>query len=531
MFSLLFKKQFHEMFRAFFYDQRKGKLKSPGQIAGFAILIGSIILSVDAMTFFLGFGLAESFVPVKMDWFFFLILAGLTIIAGTLGNAFTTFASLYKSKDNEMLLAMPIPVKDIIGSRLVGVFVVGTAYTAIIYFPFLFAYWLAAPFTGLAFLCQILLFLSIAIIVFVLSCLFGFLIAKASLHIKNKSIIAMIVGVLFMLLYFAFYIFVQPHIGEIIAAAAEHGEEIRSSVGVLYDFGLIGTGSIIPTIIVLSGSLVLFALTILLLIKSYISIVTSSDKYKKSVYVEQKGKQSSQENALLRKEFGRLLSSPAYMLNGPMFVLFLLIGAIALFFVGPDMMKAFDLVLPNVPYFGAMIAMTALGAIMMMLGIGAPSVSMEGKTLPQLQVLPIDMYQVVQAKLKVRFLIAGFPALVGAISVGYMTGDWLVGIVAAFSVLVVYIFSSLLDVFMGVWKPLLEWNNETQAVKSNTNILFLMLIGFFGMPIIYLLGYLLLAPYIHIGIYLEIIDVILLGLCIPVYRYLKGKGAKKLETL
>ncbi|MBQ2052356.1 MAG: hypothetical protein II494_01565, partial [Bacilli bacterium] len=251
MFSLLFKKQFHEMFRAFFYDQRKGKLKSPGQIAGFSILIGFIFIAFFAMAFFLGFGMGAAFIPAGMDWFFFLITSALTIIAGTLGNAFTTFASLYKSKDNEALLAMPIPVRDIIGAKMVGVYVVGVLYTALIYFPFIISYWTMAAFSGVAFLCQILLYLAITLIVFALSCLFGYLIAKISLHVRNKGIVAVIVGVIFITLYMAFYIFVQPHMGEIIEEAAKHGEQIRSSVGILYDIGLIGVGSILPTIIVL----------------------------------------------------------------------------------------------------------------------------------------------------------------------------------------------------------------------------------------------------------------------------------------
>ncbi|MEE3427253.1 MAG: hypothetical protein VZR55_05145, partial [Candidatus Enteromonas sp.] len=313
--------------------------------------------------------------------------------------------------------------------------------------------------------------------------------------------------------------------------AAKHGEEIRSSVGILYDIGLIGVGSILPTIIVLGIALLLGALSVLLLVRSYISIVTSSDKYKKAVYVEAKGKQASQENALLRKEFGRLLSSPAYLLNGPIFAIFLLVATIVLFFVGPSLTAALDEAAPMVPYLGSMIAISAFGMFVMILGIGAPCVSLEGKALVQLQVLPIDMSQVVQAKLKLRFLVA-FPAsFVGAISVGYMSGDWLVGITSALTILVLYIFSSYLDVFVGVWKPLLEWNNETAAIKNNLNILILMLIGFIGLPLLFIVPYLFLAPYIHIGLYLEVLDVIFLLICVPVHKYLFGKGAKKLETL
>ncbi len=77
----------------------------------------------------------------------------------------------------------------------------------------------------------------------------------------------------------------------------------------------------------------------------------------------------------------------------------------------------------------------------------------------------------------------------------------------------------------------MEWNNETAAIKNNLNILILMLIGFIGLPLLFIVPYLFLAPYIHIGLYLEVLDVIFLLICVPVHKYLFGKGAKKLETL
>ena len=79
----------------------------------------------------------------------------------------------------------------------------GLMYAAVIFVPAMIVYWIVAPVTVSAVVCSIIALLMISIFVLVLSCALGWLVAKISLKLKNKSIITVLVSlVLFAVYYF-----------------------------------------------------------------------------------------------------------------------------------------------------------------------------------------------------------------------------------------------------------------------------------------------------------------------------------------
>ena len=65
---------------------------------------------------------------VGMDWLYFTLMGLMAIFLGAFGSVFNTYSSLYIAKDNDFLLSMPIPVKIIMGSRLMSVYLIGLMY-------------------------------------------------------------------------------------------------------------------------------------------------------------------------------------------------------------------------------------------------------------------------------------------------------------------------------------------------------------------------------------------------------------------
>ena len=111
-----------------------------------------------------------------------------------------------------------------------------------------------------------------------------------------------------------------------------------------------------------------------------------------------------------------------------------------------------------------------------------------------------------------------------------LSGDVLTGILVVIALLAFTLLHTLFDMFLGIRKPLMNWMNETQALKSNMSVLWGMLAGWL-LPIIFLVSYFFLGPILGAPIFLLIWSAIFLGLSYPLYRYLHGKGAKKLLTL
>ena len=194
MLKTLVKKQLMEIFRSYFYDAKKNQRRSTLSTALFIVLFVLIMVGMLGGIFaFLSLTLCDAMTSAGMDWLYFALMGLMAIFLGAFGSVFNTYSSLYIAKDNDLLLSMPIPVKIIMGSRLMSVYLMGLMYAAVIFIPAMIVYWVVAPVTVSTVVCSIIALLMISIFVLVLSCALGWLVAKISLKLKNKSIITVIV--------------------------------------------------------------------------------------------------------------------------------------------------------------------------------------------------------------------------------------------------------------------------------------------------------------------------------------------------
>ena len=143
MFRILLKKQMTEIFRAYFYDAKKNKKRSVfSTVLFFGFFIILMVGIVGGMFFYLADSLCKPFAMVNMKWLYFLIMGMIAIALGTFGSVFNTYSGLYLSKDNDLLLSMPIPIRSILTIRLVSVYLMGLMYSAIVMLPAVIVYWI-----------------------------------------------------------------------------------------------------------------------------------------------------------------------------------------------------------------------------------------------------------------------------------------------------------------------------------------------------------------------------------------------------
>ena len=136
MLKLLVKKQLTEIFRSYFYDQKKNKKRSTGATIAFFILFALLmVVLLGGMFTLLSLALCVSLVSAGMGWFYFTIMTLLALLLGVFGSVFNTYSSLYLSKDNDLLLSLPIPTDCIIVSRLLSVYLMGLMYSGVVMLP------------------------------------------------------------------------------------------------------------------------------------------------------------------------------------------------------------------------------------------------------------------------------------------------------------------------------------------------------------------------------------------------------------
>lgn len=532
MLKALLKKQLSEIFRGYFYDSKKNKARSKGAvIAYFTLFVVLMVGVLGGMFAFLAFALCAPLTQAGAGWLYFTILGLLAVFLGVFGSVFNTYAGMYLAKDNDLLLSMPIPVRVIMLARLLGVYLMGLLYSGVVMVPALIVYFAVAPFRPAALFGAIWLSFLISVFVLTLSVALGYVVAKISLKLKNKSFITVLVSLLFFAGYYFLYFKAQALITKLVENIGQYSEKIRGAAYLLYLFGRTGEGDPIAVLAVSAVILGLFALVWVLISRSFLKIATATGKSEKKKYKEGAAKQRGTSAALFRKEMGRFTSSPNYMLNCGLGGVFLLALGVVLLIRGGAIAEMLNGFLGEGSGFAPALLAAAVLALTAMNDMAAPSVSLEGKTIWLVQSLPVTPWQVLRAKLSVQLALTGVPALFcllcAAIPRMMTAGEWL-----TFAALVLsgVLFQALFALMLGTKMPNLTWTSELTPIKQSAPVAISMLGGMFGSVVLAGLYFVFGAKIGFVG-YALIFTVLLLAVSALLYRWLKKKGSAVFAAL
>ena len=532
MLRILVKKQIMEVFKGYFYDAKKNKMRSKGAIAAWIIFFVVIMVGVlGGMFTALSLATCGAMTKVGMGWLYFLMMSSIAIIFGAFGSVFNTYAGLYLAKDNDLLLSMPIPVRTLLTARLINVYLMGTMYVAPVMIPALIVYWIVAGATIANVVCGIALFLIISVFVLLLSCLLGWVVAKISLKLKNKSFVTVFISLVFIGGYYFFYFKASNIVEDIIKNAAVYGDKIKGSAYVLYLFGSIGEGDWLSCGIFTAAMAVALFLLCWLMARSFIKIATSSGKITKVRYTEKKAKVKSAFGALLGKEFARFTSNPNYMLNCGLSILLLPLVGIALLFKGDLVGRGLDEVFAPMQDAPAVLFCTMLCLLASMNDIAAPSVSLEGKSVWIPQSLPVEPKMVLRAKMSVQLILTAVPLTIAAVCIMIVTDTSIpVKLMILVTSLIYTLFMSLFNTVLSIRLPNLSWTNEVSPIKQSAPVFIAMFGGWlfcFVIPVVYLL----IGHKLGALVFLLIVSAIYGLVSLILFRWLNTKGAKLFANL
>ena len=532
MFKTLLKKQFTDIFQSFFINKKNGEAKSRNKtVSSIVFFVILMVVVMGGIFFSFAYSLCGPLTGQGLDWMYFMLISITSVSLGSFGSVFNTFATLYKAKDNDLLLSLPIPAKIIVLTRLSGVYLLGLMYSMIVYIPAQIIYFINAGFHINTLITTAMFAVIISLLVLVLSCALGWVVAKISLKIKNKSIVTVLTALLFMVLYYIFCFRINELLSKLLVNALEISEKIIGKAYVLYFIGSAAAGDIVKMIVCTAVSVLLAYGVYMMITKSFLKIASSSQKEKKTVYREKAVKAKTPFGAFLSKELTHFINDPNYILNSGLGTIMLPIGAVAILFKGADIKNILMDVFPGIgpyimPIFAALMCLVST-----MNDITAPSISIEGRNIWIAQSLPVKTITVLYAKIALHILLTEIPVL-------------LCGICAAiafkFSVvesLVLILFVSsfvLLDAFIGISanlkSPNLTWTNETIAIKQGLSVM-VAIFGSWGYilvlgAIVFALS-LLLSPAAGAAVAV----LINAALCFVFYKWLRTKGVRIFESL
>ena len=532
MLKTLLKKQMLEINRSFFYDARKGRNRTKtGTILYIAFYVLLMVGYLGGLFGFLAHTLATPMVGAGMGWMYFLIMGGIAVVLGIFGSVFSTYSSLYMSKDNDLLLSMPIPIRYILISRLMGVFLTGLMYSAVVLIPTMIMYIIAAPLSVGSIVGPLVFSIDVVFLVFILSVALGWVVAKISAKMKNKSLMTTIIALmaigLYYVVYFKLFNSIQTFIGNLQSADIE----IKGAMSILYNIGLAGCGKIVPMLAVTAAVALVLVGVYVLLSKTFIKIVTTKTGVAKIKYKEGKAKQRGIAGALLFKEMKRITSSSTIMLNCLLSCILMVVAAVALFIKGGNLYTLFSesmpAILKSLPIyvFGINITLAA------MIYITAFSVSIEGSSIWIIKTLPVSSMQILSIKRWTNVILSAPFALLMLLSASIVMH---IGVADALIVAVLTVMACFIQadfgLFLDLMRPNLKWSNESALVKQGLNPFLDMLLGWVFAGLIIVSG-IFLAPAIGTKAVLCIWVGFLAVILVLAELWLRKKGTVLFEKL
>lgn len=528
MLKALYKKQWLELNAWLLQNKKTGKPRGKAAIAGLALLYALLLAYIGVFFFFLAREFCAPLLGMGLGWLYFLILSLVSLALGVFGSVFNTYASLYQAKDNDLLLSLPIPPRHILLVRLFGVWFWGFLFSALVFVPALLAYWLAAGSGLAAILIGCLLLFCLSAIVLTLSCLLGWCVARVSTRLKNKSLVTVLLSLVFLAAYYYLFIRAEALLQKIIENALLLGAKIKGHAYLLYLFGRACEGQPAEALGFTLGSFLLLALIFFLLSRSFLKLATTNRGAAKRRYQETTARCHSMGSALRRRELRHFLSSPVYMLNCALGTLLLPVLAVFLFIKADALRTLTAMLSPQLTLLFACAALCMLGATN---DLTAPSVSLEGRSLWLMQSLPVPAWQALKAKLALHLMLTLPPTLLCAVCMALVLGTTpthtlLLLLLPSLFVL----FSAAFGLFVGIKLPNLKWANETVPVKQSGAVL-LSLFGGWGLVLLLGLAYYLLRAQLSAVTFLLLCALMLVALSLALLLWLKRRGAERFSRL
>ncbi len=484
MLKTLIKKQLYYLNRGFFYDQKTGKRRSQAASVAMIALYVALMLFVGCALFgLMGVALGGALHEYGLDWLYFAMFGLIGVAFGVFGSVFNTFASLYQAQDNDLLLSLPIPVTMILITRLSGVYFMGAMFSGIAIVPGVVVYCIMVACTPGVILGGVLLFLICSLVVLVLSCALGWIVAQIYARIKRKSLLTVIASLLFIAAYYYIYF----NASELLTGILEHVDDIGTAISggayPLYLLGRVGLGDPLAMGLWLAVTLALLALVWWILSRSFYRLATAPGKVARAAYRGERGTRvRSQSAALLGREGRRVASSATCLLNCYMGTLLMVVGAVALLIKGGDLVGSLAAVLEDETAARQLLSLLLCGLTCLLASMNpgpAASISLEGRSLWLVRSLPVTPWQVLSAKLRLHLLTTSLPALLCSVCVIIATrcSDILLALGMLLLPQAATVFTGMVFLALNLKRPNLTWVSEAAVVKRGLCVLLAMLIG------------------------------------------------------
>ncbi len=525
MLKILIKSKLASLIDALSYGggkKRKKKLSKAGFIALFSFIAIASMVSLGSFFWLLCNGAQAG---VMEPWTVFGMAVSYAFLFCIIGSVFAVKVLIFESKDNDLLLSMPIPTKYIFISRMIVLFVINFALESLVFIPCTILYAVMIGFSFQGVINLILVSLLLPFLVLTLSTLVAWLISEITSRVKHKNIVTIVLYLAILISYFVFTMTTSAN------GAMVSTDIYKKTFIFWWSASAITSGNFLSLLWFSLISLIPAIITFVLLDKAFIRIITTSKSANKKKYTGNHAKSSSTYFALLKKELLKFFTSPSYIMNAGIGSIMCVILSIYIATMSGKILPIVDV--PGFEWTANLFA-PAIVVICAFIGgmsfVSAPSISLEDKQLWILHSCPINPKDILMAKLSCHIIVCAPLTLISAVilCIAYKINIGM-SILVFLTVFVCVLFCDYIGLFFGLKFPKFGWQNEMVPIKQSLST-FVSMLG--SMVFFAGLGF---ASYhlSKVSGYLAILIIFSLcaTICGIVHTYLISSGVKDFDNL
>lgn len=446
--------------------KERGKARRMGILV---IVVGLLILG---LSFFYSWLMAQPLQQIGMLEVLLAVMLAAACIMMLITTIYKVNGLVFRFKDYDMLMSMPIPTNTIVMSRLLVLYFYNLLFTVIVMVPAWVIYAIyAAPSWG-SYMYFVIGVILLPLVPVALSSIIGCIVGVVAAKMRHKNLMSIVLTLAFLLaimaLSFQFSYGMESTVDNFTSIGPALQQTILASYPLagLFLQGVCGQ-EFLPFLLYAVISIALFAIYVWVMSRVFKKLNTWAISVQtKKKFVMKKAKGKSGFAALYHKELRRFAASSTYVVNTSFGMILLVIASVAAVVFGRDQIET---VLPSefLPRVGWIIPM-AMSFLVAMTCTTACSISLEGKSIWIAKILPVKEKSILLSKIAVNLTII-FPALiisaallsaVFATSIGQVIGMFLVP--AAYG-----LFVSVFGLYLNLKMPNFHWKSEVTVVKQS----------------------------------------------------------------
>lgn len=393
---------------------------------------------------------------------------------------------LFRLKDFDFVVSMPVPLWTVVVSRIVPLYVMGLVCSLVLGAPLMVTYLLAVGATPISVIVFVLILLLAPIIPMAIALAIAFCVAWVASHMAFADRALGIVGVLATVAIVVGAMLATGGAGSSgqgdLDALAALGGQVKESVSAFWPpaaWAADALGGSVPALMLYaSASIMSGVAAVAVLSRSLIpmnSLLSAGGLRRARISSMMTSAPRKPLIALVRKELRLWLGTPIYFMNTAPGPILALAAAIASAVYGPESIAS----MMDVPEAGqdAIVALMAgalpwvLAFCMAMTSPAASSTSLEGSARWIAQTAPVRFSTIVGAKIALNLLVT-VPAsiIAGAIVAVGVARTPLDAILCVTAPLAAGTLASCLGAFLDVRRPHYDWSSEYEPVKRSVSV-------------------------------------------------------------